>query len=189
MTVETAFTNFPIISTARLQLRPTKPTDAEAFFAMRRDVEITKLFGQEPHLSLDDTRAWIHRLQVTYEQRDGLFWCITLKGDDTAIGGCCFWNFGPGFHCVEMGYELSKKYWRQGITSEAASAVVDFGFSDLGVNRIEADPFGINTASQNLLLKLGFTYEGTLRQRHFFRDHYEDQLYYGLLKEEWQKTK
>ncbi len=53
------------------------------------------------------------------------------------------------------------------------------------MHRIEATPFVSNTTSISLLRKLGFTYEGTLRQRALFRDHFEDQQYFGLLKDEW----
>jgi RimJ/RimL family protein N-acetyltransferase len=57
----------------------------------------------------------------------------------------------------------------------------------MGLHRIEACPLAFNTPSINLLRKLGFTYEGTLRQRHFFRGEYHDMLYFGLLAEEWRE--
>jgi RimJ/RimL family protein N-acetyltransferase len=69
--------------------------------------------------------------------------------------------------------------------TEALTAILTYGFNRLGLHRIEACPLDNNTHSKALLVKLGFKLEGTLRQRHFFRDHYEDQLYYGLLSEEW----
>ena len=71
---------------------------------------------------------------------------------------------------------------------EAISAILNYGFTELGLHRIEANPLAGNRASRNLLLKLGFTYEGNLRQRIFFRDHFEDQNYFGLLKDEWVKS-
>jgi ribosomal-protein-alanine N-acetyltransferase len=60
-----------------------------------------------------------------------------------------------------------------------------YGFTKLGLHRIEANPLAGNTASRNLLLKLRFMYEGNLRQRVFFRDQFLDQNYFGLLKDEW----
>ena len=72
--------------------------------------------------------------------------------------------------------------------TEAISTILTYGFTELGLHRIEAIPLGGNTASKSLLLKLGFKYEGNLRQRHFFREHFEDQLYFGLLREEWLKS-
>ena len=70
--------------------------------------------------------------------------------------------------------------------TEAMSAIVTFGFSELGLHRIEAVIDIENDRSKNLLMRLGFTYEGNLRQRYFFRDQFLDEYYYGLLKDEWQ---
>lgn len=188
MTIDAAFTRFPSLTTNRLYLRQLQPTDAGALFAIKSDLEVTRHYGQEPHQSLDDTQAWLQRLQASYDRREALFWCLTRKGDDTVIGTCTFWNFDPSFQCAEVGYELHPAYGQQGIMAEAVSAILTYGFRKLGLHRIEANPLADNTPSERLLLKLGFTHEGTLRQRHFFRDHFADQLYFGLLKEEWLRS-
>lgn len=188
MTIDAAFTHFPFLTTNRLHLRQIQLTDAEAIFAIKSDLEVTRHYGQEPHQSLDDTHDWIQRLQASYERHEDFVWGITLAGEDTVIGICTLWNFDPSLHCAEVGYELHRAYQRQGIIAEALSAVLTYGFTELGLHRIEANPLADNTPSRSLLLKLGFTYEGNLRQRHFFRGHFEDQLYFGLLKEEWLKS-
>lgn len=187
MVIDSAFTHFPIITTDRLRLRQVEPTDAGALFAIRSDPEVTHPYGQEPHQSLDDTRGLIQRLQASYARRESIFWCITLKDEDSVVGSCCFWNFSSDFQCAELGYELGRAFWRQGIMIQAVSAILNYGFNELGLHRIEANPLAGNSASRNLLLKLGFTYEGNLRQRVFFREHFEDQNYFGLLKDEWVK--
>jgi len=187
MSLDAAFTSFPLLTTNRLHLRQIQLSDAEAFYGVKSDQEVTRSYGQEPHRSLDDTRAWIQRLQASYERRECIFWCITLKAKDSAIGSCTFWNFSPDFHCTEIGYELHRAYWRRGITAEAVSEILRYGFTELGFHRIEANPLAGNESSRGLLLKLGFTYEGSLRQRVFFRDHFEDQDYFGLLENEWLK--
>jgi len=187
MTIDAAFTTFPTLTTNRLQLRQVRSTDAEALFAIRSDHEVMEFYGQEPHQSLADTYKMIQRLQSFYEQREAIFWCVTLKGEDTVIGTCTLFSFNFDFHYAETGYELNPTYWRQGITSEAMSAVLTYGFTELDLHRIEADVAPDNTRSKNLLLKLGFTFEGNLRQRYFFRGQYEDEYYFGLLKDEWTK--
>ncbi len=68
---------------------------------------------------------------------------------------------------------------------EAVSAILTWGFNELKLQRIEACPLAKNIPSKSLLLKLGFSYEGNLRQRVDFCDRFEDQLYFGLLKDEW----
>lgn len=66
--------------------------------------------------------------------------------------------------------------------------VIRYGFSEMHLNRIEACPFSANAPSMRLLDRLGFRLEGNLRQRTFFREKYYDQLYFGLLKGEWEKN-
>jgi len=185
MTIDEAFTHFPTLTTARLHLRQLRSTDAEALFAIRSDPEVMESYGREPYQSLADAHAAIQRLQGFYERHEGLFWGITLKEADTVIGSCTFWNFDPDFHYTEIGYELNRSYWRQGITFEAVSAILTYGFTTLGLHRIEANVSAGNARSTSLLYKLGFTYEGNLRQRHVFHGHFEDELYFGMVKDEW----
>ncbi len=186
---EAAFTHFPVLTTDRLHLREAQPEDAEALFEIKSDPNVTRRYGQEPHRSLDDTRAWIGRIRDSYARRDALFWCLTLNDQDTPIGSGTLWNIDPGFHCGELGYELHPAYAGKGFMTEAASAIVGYGFAGLGLHRIEACPLAGNEPSRRLLLRLGFSYEGNLRQRVFFRGHFEDLLYFGLLREEWTKSR
>ena len=187
MSIDDAFTHFPTLTTNRLHLRQLQSTDADALFAIRSDPVGVEFMGQEPHQTLEDTQKLIRRLQTSYEQCNSLSWGITLKGGDTVIGTCMLFSFNVDFHYAEIGYDLHRNYWRQGITSEAVSAVLTYGFTDLDLHRIEADIAPENTRSKNLLLKLGFTFEGNLRQRYYFRGQFEDEHYYGLLKNEWLK--
>jgi [ribosomal protein S5]-alanine N-acetyltransferase len=184
MTLDAAFARFPILTTERLRLRQLQPTDAEALFAIKSNLEVTRHYGQEPHQSLADSVAWIERLHASYARREDFAWGVTLKDKDTLIGACTLWNFGPGLQCAEIGYELHPAYEKRGIMTEALSVILTFGFTKLGLHRIEATPFVENSSSQNLLRKLGFIHEGTLRQRHFFRGHYLDQMVFGLLKDD-----
>jgi [ribosomal protein S5]-alanine N-acetyltransferase len=183
-----ASTSFPSITTDGLHLREIRSTDAEALFSLKSDPEVTSSYGREPHRTIGDTRAWLQNVQDSYSRRDGIMWCVTLKNQDLAIGSCCFWNIDEDFHCGELGYELNRAHWGKGIMTEALPAVIAYGFNDLGLHRIEANPLQYNAASTNLLHKLGFTLEGTLRQRCVFRGQYFDQLYFGLLANEWRRV-
>ena len=185
MTIDAAFTHFPSLTTNRLLLRQIQPQDVEALFATFSDEEAMQFYGHEPHRSLDDTRALIEQIQARYARQEAIRWGITLKGEDRVIGSCGFYHFDAGFHRAETGYELHRVFWGQGMMTEAMSAILTFGFTELGLHRIEAIIDIANERSKGLLLKLGFTYEGNLRQRYFFRDRFEDEHYFGLLKDEW----
>ena len=186
MTGDTAFTHFPCLTTKRLLLRQIQPSDAEALFTIFSDEEAMQFYGQEPHRSLADTHELIRQLQARYAQRKTIRWGITLQGEDRVIGSCGFHHFGEGFHHAETGYELYRAFWRKGMMFEAMSAILTYGFTELGLHRVEAIIDIANERSKGLLLKLGFTYEGKLRQRYSFRGRFEDEYYFGLLRDEWQ---
>ncbi len=185
MTIDAAFTHFPSLTTSRLLLRHILPDDAEALFAILSDEEAMEFYGNEPHHSLDDTQELIRQIQARYARREALRWGITLQGEDRMIGSCGLFHFDAGFDRAETGYELNRAFWGKGIMTEAMFAILTFGFRELGLHRVEAIIDISNERSKGLLLKLGFTYEGNLRQRYPFRDHFEDEHYFGLLKDEW----
>ena len=184
MTSETAFTHFPSLATNRLQLRQIQPSDVEAFFAPFSDEETMQFYG-EPHRSVDDTRQAIAQTQARFVQREEIRWGITRTGQDQVIGSCGFHHFDADFQRAETGYILNRAFWGQGMMIEAMSCILTYGFAELGLHRVEAIIDIANERSQSLLLKLGFTYEGNLRQRYSFQGRFEDQHYFGLLKDEW----
>lgn len=187
MTIETAFIQFPCLITHRLLLRQIQPNDAESLFAIFSDEEAMQYYGHLPHRSLNETHELVSQAQTSYAVHENIRWGIALAGENRVIGTCGFHHFDTGFHRAETGYALHSACWGQGIMTEAMSAVLSYGFRELGLHRIEAAIDDQNTRSKNLLLKLGFSYEGNLRQRYYFNGRFEDEHYYGLLKEDWQR--
>ncbi len=98
---------------------------------------------------------------------------MTIDAMFTQFPRLKFYLLDEGFHRAETGYELNRAFWRQGMMTEAMSAIITYAFTD------------INERSKGLLRKLGFTHEGTLRLRFYFRGRFWDEHYFGLLKDEW----
>lgn len=188
MTIEQVFTRFPRIETQRLILRQIQPEDAESIYATFSDEAVMEFYGELPHRSVEDSRALIQRQHHWYARREGIRWGITHKGEERVIGSCGFHLFDEEYRRAETGYELGQAYWRQGIMSEALGAIITFAFAEMGLHRIEAVVDDSNERSKGVLRKLGFTQEGTLRQRFYFRDRYWDEHYFGLLRDEWKPT-
>jgi len=84
---------------------------------------------------------------------------------------------------------LDPKHWNHGYATEAAHAVVDFGFQHFGVHRIWADCVADNVGSAHVLEKLGMKLEGRLREKEYFKGRYWDELIYAVLEEEWKMHK
>lgn len=188
MPMDAAFTDFPVLTTERLILRQVRPDDAEAMFAIRGDPVTMRYVGSLAHDSIDDTRAWIDMLLARYAAREAIRWIVTRKGgDDTAIGSVSLHHFGPGR--AEVGYDLNPAWWGQGVMTEAVSAVLDYVFGVLALHRVEATIDIDNAASKALLLRLGFTYEGNLRERYPGVNGFEDEHHFGLLRREWEAAK
>lgn len=185
MGIQDTFLQFPEIATGRLRLRPIEQKDAEALFTILSDERVTEYYGHGPHRTINHTRELIRQIQERYEMSEAIRWGITFKGEDALIGSCSLHRFGPGYHYCQTGYELNPLYWRRGIAEEAMRAVLDYAFNEMGLHRVEAIIDIANAGSKGLLLKLGFSYEGNLRQRYFQDDQFLDEYYFGLLKHEW----
>ena len=84
-----------------------------------------------------------------------------------------------------IGYWIGKPYWNNGYCTEAAQAVIGFGFEVMGLNRISATHFASNPASGRVLQKAGMKYEGCLRQEYKKSSRYEDMVWYGILRSEY----
>ncbi|MYL06055.1 MAG: GNAT family N-acetyltransferase [Gemmatimonadales bacterium] len=85
-----------------------------------------------------------------------------------------------------MGYSLARKHWGRGLTAEAARAVVDWGFRERGLAKVYAYADARNAQSLRVMEKLGMTREGTLRSHRTLRGERVDDVYYGLLRVEWE---
>lgn len=185
MTAIDVFAQFPRMATERLVLRQITLDAADALYATFSDEIVMEWYGEAVHRSLDDSRDLIRRQQAWYARREGIRWGIALKGEYVVIGSCGLYNFDEESHRAETGYELRRASWRQGIMREAMSAMLGFAFGPMELHRVEALTDGRNTRSQGLLGNLGFTHEGTLRQRFWYQGDYHDDWYFGLLNHEW----
>ncbi len=183
--LDVIFTRVPQIETPRLVLREIRASDADATFATFSDAQTMEFYGEAPHQSVEESRALIRAIADWYARRQGIRWGITRRGADEVIGSCGLFKFDEGFSRAETGYELRRAYWRQGIMAEAMRGLLGFGFGAMGLHRIEASVDGANERSQGLLRKLGFTHEGTLRQRFAWQGRFIDEHYFGLLRDEW----
>ena len=112
---------------------------------------------------------------------------IIVKGTDTIIGSVDFPHRYED-DVLEIGYILHPDYWGRGYVPEAARALIDLGFKDLGLHKIELTCFGYNVQSQRVAEKLGFTMEARIRDRKDAQGNRCDSLIYGLLKSEWEDS-
>ena len=110
---------------------------------------------------------------------------VTLKSNHVLIGNCGVRMNRAGDVEASIGYEFDPRYWNHGYATEAAHAIVDFGFQHFGVHRIYADCVAENVGSAHVLEKLGMKLEGRLREKEYFKGRWWDALIYAILEQEW----
>jgi RimJ/RimL family protein N-acetyltransferase len=110
---------------------------------------------------------------------------VILKSNHQLIGNCGVRINKAGEFEANIGYELDPQHWNYGYATEAAHAVVYFGFQHFGVHRIWADCVADNVGSAHVLEKLGMKLEGRLREKDYFKGRWWDTLIFAILEEEW----
>ena len=179
--------DFPALETPRLRLRELALADAADVFVFAGD-PVVQLYDGGPVASLDEVRSGIERDRVDARARESLSWGITLKPGDTVIGRIGLANWSREHHRAEIGYDIARAYWRQGIGTEAVAAVVRYAFEELHLHRLEAFPTLDNVASVRLLEKLGFVHEGTARQVLLMDDGaYHSVGQYSMIEDEYRR--
>lgn len=179
------FFDLPELSSERLFLRKIYISDAENIFEYASTENVTKYLSWTAHKTIEDTKEFIYMVTQNYMDGDPSSWAIYHKDDKKVIGTIGFVDYNSEHKRAEVGFALSEKYWNQGITSEALKLVLDFGFNHLELIRIEARCFLPNIASEKVLLKAGFQYEGTLRNQIFVNNKSISLKMFSLLKEEF----
>jgi len=179
------FATFPEIETDSLILREILPEDRDAIYAIFSDDEVTRYYDLVTMQRREEAAELIDFFDERFETESMIRWGITRKDDDVVIGTCGYVMLHR--HRGEIGYDLRRSEWRKGIMTEALDAIIDFGFQDMGLQRVEALVMPENVASARLLRKLGFTEEGTLRDYDRFKGAFHDMRCLSILKQEYYK--
>jgi len=179
------FSTYPTLMTERLILREVRLADAADVLVFRGDAYVQR-FNSEPLKTIEEAVLFIQEAQQQRATQAGFGWGITLRGEDRVLGGVSLHSWSHYHRRAEVGYDLARARWGQGIGTEAVRAVLHFGFSQLNLNRIEAATIADNHESVNLLKKLGFTLEGIRRGYSWEEDGtFHDSAMFGLLRDEF----
>ena len=174
------------ITTKRLRLREFVCDDWFDVLAYHRDPRYVRYYPWSQRTESDARESVGMFLKQQQEQPRRRFQLvITRLHDGRLIGNCGSRRKPDNDWEADIGYELSPDYWGQGFATEAAGAMVEFGFRDLGLHRISSWCIAGNTASARVLERLGFRQEGRLRQNEYFNGRWWDTLLYALLADEW----
>lgn len=180
----TIWEKFPILNTHRLTLRQIRPKDIHQIFEGLSDQQVIKYYAVSFN-SLEATEEQMKWYEGLWKNRTGIWWAISLKGEKELIGACGFNNYEEKHRKVEIGYWLFPAFWQKGFASEAIKKILEFGFEQMQLQRMEAFVEEGNDSSSGMLEKLNFSYEGTMRHCEFKNGTFINVLIYALLQNDY----
>jgi RimJ/RimL family protein N-acetyltransferase len=182
------------IETERLILRPIEVGDWPAIYRYASLAEVVRYLPHEPFTE-EDASAFALRWSEQARQLElagsqhGDEWpemlVVEHRADGRIIGHIPFEQFSPKYRTREIGWVFDPRYQGQGYATEAAWAVLDLAFGQLGLHRVVATCDPRNTASYRVMEKLGMRREGHHWKDVQIRGEWSDEYFYAILEEEW----
>jgi ribosomal-protein-alanine N-acetyltransferase len=147
-----------ILETERLILRTWTPDDAEAAFSIYRSAEVMRFLGTGlPDQLIEDVAARIQRFLAHQELHGFGLWPMIEKKCGAMVGVCGLKHLDDGPE-IEVGYHLAREAWGKGFASEAARAVLQYGYETLKIPHIVAVIHPDNIGSQRVMGRIGMRY-------------------------------
>lgn len=178
--------DLPAILTPRLRLRALREGDLSRLAELADTPEVYRYTLRIPSpYRLEHAQQFMQIQRDAWTKGDGLILAIALRDTDE-VAGAIGLEINRPMDRAELGYWLGVPYWNKGYTTEAAGAMLGYGFEHLNLNRIYAGHFSGNDASGRVQQKLGMKYEGVLRLALKKDGTYRDDVIHAILREEFE---
>lgn len=171
--------------TPRLRLRLFEESDFDALYEMDSDPHFVRF--ERPVRTPEQVRERLNMTlnEVKEDPRRHYRFAITLPPDDTLRGYVVLTQVNVDIGEFEIGWSVHPAEWNHGYATEAASRLLDFAFHDLQARRVVAFCHSLNSASERVMVKLGMTREGLIRQVRWLNGAWWDELVYAILDHEY----
>ena len=170
----------PILMMPRLRLRQFREDDVEAMHGCFTNVESMRYWNTPLHTKRIETERAVRRF-IDCTPSYYRFWAVADKTTDRCLGLVNYHDGHIRNKRAAIGYIVDPAHCRQGVATEAVSAMIRFCFQDLGLHRLQAFIHPDNAPSLKLIEKLGFRREGLLRENLRVSDEWRDDLLYARL--------
>jgi len=175
------------INTAELLLRPFRYCDDDDMLNYWiSDPKIQAMYSEPVYSTKAEVRTLLDKYISAYQKEDYYRWAIVKKGENVCIGQLAIFLVDSKNHFCEIEYCIGSRFQRKGYCSEAVKAVIDYTFCNINIHKIQVCHKENNAASKGVIQKVGFTYEGTLRDYFYVDGKYVSRLYYSMLRSEWE---
>ena len=170
------------IRTQRLLLRPFELKDVKDVFDYASDTEWSKFLPVANPYTVRDAEAFVAR-QILKNWDEKPRFAIEFKG---VVFGSVRLTIENAHSIASLRYSIARPCWNRGLITEAVTAVVEWGFEELGLQKVYSRVDVANIASWRVMEKIGMTLEGTLRSHGVNRSVRHDYRSYGVLRHEWE---
>lgn len=174
---------FPVLTTERFLLQQVLPEDQQFIFEGLSHPGIIPFYGVR-YDSFEAAATQMEWYEKSYREGTGHPWKIIDKISGEKIGVVAYYYFKPEHRKAEVGFWLFPHYWNKGITTEVLKTVITYCQNEKGIHRLEAFVEEGNMASCRVMEKLGFVYEGTMKECEIKEGKYISLLVYSLISKE-----
>lgn len=173
-----------MLCSQRCYLRKLEISDSQQLFEnVYSDPKVAGYMSWNLYNNVTEVENYLSKWQEHYKQNE-CYWGVFLKENNELIGTVYLYDENAGAEVGFISYCFGSKFWGNGYATETVKVVLQYGFNDIGYNNITTFVAKSNIRSQNVLSRLGFTCEATLRKRDKTDFDIEDCLSYSLLREE-----
>jgi ribosomal-protein-alanine N-acetyltransferase len=177
------------IETERLILRRFEYTDDTAMLKYWiADEKIQSLYSEPVYSTKEEVKELLDIYIGSYEKPDYYRWAIIEKDCGECIGQIAYFLVDSKNHFAEIEYCIGSEFQCRGYATEAAKAVIAFGFDEINLHKVQICTKTINQPSKRVIEKCGLTYEGTLRDYFFMNGEYVGRHYFSILRSEYEKN-
>jgi len=178
---------FSPLVTERLLIRPFEASDVDGLHARRNDAEVARWQNWTLPYPHEKARELVDSVSAMDGPANDDWWMGAVVERETGeLVGDLAVNLTWDSRCSEIGYTLGRSHWGKGYASEAAAAMIEYLFEDVGVTRVAGTLHPENIASAMVLERLGFVHEGHTRLSYWVGDDNSDDWIYGLTRAEWE---
>ncbi len=172
--------------TERLVIREYTKKDLDGFLRVVRQPEIrATTYGIPDNYSRWRAKWWMRIIRQNRSLQTAYEYGVFLRENGLYIGNTGLINMDSYHYHADITYYIDREQMNRGYATEAAAAMIQYGFEDLGFHKINGVCMSVNGASRRVMEKLGMTYEGTLRQDLLKNGIYYDLDRLSLLKDEY----
>jgi len=175
---------FPVLHSDRLDFTQMRAIHASDILYIYGEKKLAEFENIKILINEQEALEFIDRFQIRFNEKKGIRWAISIKGEKQVIGTIGFKGYIP-LHKAFVGYEIHPDFGGKGYATEALATAVKYAFDSLDLQRIEAEVMPGNLASERVLAKNGFKREGQLKRSMYWDGKYFDINLFALLQSDY----